>query len=298
VPSVPPAIAPTAGSLLASTAGRLPTSSVLSKAASPSGGAITLDSLARSIAELTHSVADTTRNVAAMQAAWATLVQPPPPPHPHLISFPPSPSPIPSWAVGPPPPIYSSATPITTVLPLPSAAPTVQAVFSGIPTAGTTYGGVDGPLSTSTNLVQSPLKTMDALLTLHSDLQRLGDEQQPMSRDGLPTLHLDLPGIGDEQQPMAMDGQPAPPSCLGEALPIGQMLSIGKALPIGQMLPIGRILPIEQMLPIGKALSIGQMLPTVTEPPLLPTPTAATGTSVPPPLPCTPSPQPVVFSLN
>jgi hypothetical protein len=36
-------------------------------------------------------------------------------------------------------------------------------------------------------------------------------------------------------------------------------------------------------------------LPTVTEPPLLPTPTAATGTSVPPPLPCTPSPQPVVW---
>jgi hypothetical protein len=33
----------------------------------------------------------------------------------------------------------------------------------------------------------------------------------------------------------------------------------------------------------------------VTEPPLLPTPTAATGTSVPPPLPCTPSPQPVVW---
>jgi hypothetical protein len=36
-------------------------------------------------------------------------------------------------------------------------------------------------------------------------------------------------------------------------------------------------------------------LPTVTEPPLLPTPTAATGTFVPPPLPCTPSPQPVVW---
>jgi hypothetical protein len=232
---------------------------------------------------LTRSVADTTRNVAAMQAAWATLVQPPPPPHPHLISFPPSPPPIPSWTVGPPPPMYSSTTPITTVLPLPSAAPTAQAVFGGIPAAGTTYGGVDGPLSASTNLVQSPLETMDALLTLHSDLQRLDDEQQPMSRDGLPTLHSDLPGIGDEQQPMAMDGQPAPPSCLGAALPIGQMLPIGQTLPIGRMLPIGRILP------------IGQMLSTVTEPPLLPTPTAATGTSVPPPLPCTPSPQPVVW---
>jgi hypothetical protein len=100
---------------------------------------------------------------------------------------------------------------------------------------------------------------------------------------------------------MAMDGQPAPPSCLGAALPIGQMLPIGKALPIGQMLPIGKTLPIGQMLPIGwilpigQELPIGQMLPTVTEPPLLPTPTAATGTSVPSPLPCTPSPQPVVW---
>jgi hypothetical protein len=33
----------------------------------------------------------------------------------------------------------------------------------------------------------------------------------------------------------------------------------------------------------------------VTEPPLLPAPTAATGTSVPPLLPCTPSPQSVVW---
>jgi hypothetical protein len=65
------------------------------------------------------------------------------------------------------------------------------------------------PALASTNLVQSPLETMDALPTLHSNLQRLGDEQQPMSRDGLPTLHLDLPGIDDEQQPMAMDGLPA-----------------------------------------------------------------------------------------
>jgi hypothetical protein len=79
-PSVPPAT----GSLSASAAGRLPASSVLSDTASPSGGAITLKSLARSIADLTHSVADTNRNVAAMQSAWATLVQLPPPPHPHL----------------------------------------------------------------------------------------------------------------------------------------------------------------------------------------------------------------------
>jgi hypothetical protein len=100
--------------------------------------------------------------------------------------------------VGPPPPVYSLTTPITTVSPLPSAAPTVQAVVGGIPAAGTTYGGADGPLSASTHLVQSPLEMMDAL-------------------------------------------------------------------------------------------------PTVTEPPLLPTPTAATDTSVPPPLPCTPSPQPVVW---
>jgi hypothetical protein len=58
------------------------------------------------------------------------------------------------------------------------------------------------PLSslTSTNLVQSPLETMDALLTLHSYLQRLGDEQQPMSMDGLPALHPDLQQIADKQQ--------------------------------------------------------------------------------------------------
>jgi hypothetical protein len=35
------------------------------------------------------------------------------------------------------------------VLPLPSAAPTAQAVFGGIPAAGTIYKGVDGPLSAS-----------------------------------------------------------------------------------------------------------------------------------------------------
>jgi hypothetical protein len=45
--------------------------------------------------------------------------------------------------------------------------------------------------------VQSPLETMDALPTLHSDLQRLGDEQQPMSMDGLPALHPDLQQIID-----------------------------------------------------------------------------------------------------
>jgi hypothetical protein len=42
-------------------------------------------------------------------------------------------------------------------------------------------------------------------------------------------------------------------------------------------------------------LEMMDALPMVTEPPLLPTPTAATGTSVPLPLPCTPSPQPVVW---
>jgi hypothetical protein len=33
------------------------------------------------------------------------------------------------------------------------------------------------PALVSINLVQLPQETMDALLTLHSDLQRLGDEQ-------------------------------------------------------------------------------------------------------------------------
>jgi hypothetical protein len=242
-----------------------------------------------------------------MQAAWATLVQPPPPPHPHLISFPPSPSPIPSWTVGPPPPVYSSTTSITTVSPLPSAAPTVQTVFSGIPAVGTTYGGADDPLSASTNLVQSPLEMMDALPTvteppllptptaatdtsvppplpctpspqpmvwlepppteaagtieadvaafIHSDRQRLGDEQQPMSMDGLPALHPNLQKVDDKQQATSWAApQPADQSelLLPPALPIGQTLPIGKTLPIGQMLPIGRMLPIGQKLPIGQ----------------------------------------------
>jgi hypothetical protein len=65
----------------------------------------------------------------------------------HMISFPPSP--IPSWTVGPPPPLYSSTTPITTVMPLSSAAPTAPAAVGGIPAAGTIYGGVDRPLSAS-----------------------------------------------------------------------------------------------------------------------------------------------------
>jgi hypothetical protein len=32
----------------------------------------------------------------------------------------------------------------------------------------------------------------DVAAFIHSDRQRLGDEQQPMSMDGLPTLHPDL----------------------------------------------------------------------------------------------------------
>jgi hypothetical protein len=67
----------------------------------------------------------------------------------HMVSFPPSPLLIPSWTVGPPPPLYSSNTPITTVMPLSSAAPTAPAAVGGIPAASTIYGGVDDPLSTS-----------------------------------------------------------------------------------------------------------------------------------------------------
>jgi hypothetical protein len=70
----------------------------------------------------------------------------------HMILFPPSPSLIPSWTFGPPPPtlpIYSSTTPITTVMPLSSVATTAQTAFGGIPAAGTIYRGVDGPLSSS-----------------------------------------------------------------------------------------------------------------------------------------------------
>jgi hypothetical protein len=81
-PLVQPAIAPAAGSLLASTAGRLLVSSVLSDAASPSGGAITLDSLARSIADLTRSVTDTQRGSHAGGVGnprpAATTASPPP----------------------------------------------------------------------------------------------------------------------------------------------------------------------------------------------------------------------------
>jgi hypothetical protein len=64
------------------------------------------------------------------------------------------------------------------------------------------------PSLASTNLVQSLLETMDVMPTLHPDLQRIGDEQQPMSMDGLPALHLDLQRIIDEQQPMSMDVLP------------------------------------------------------------------------------------------
>jgi hypothetical protein len=67
----------------------------------------------------------------------------------YMISFPPSLAPIPSWTFGPPsptPPIYSSTTPITTVMPLSSAATTALTAFGGIPASGTLYGGVDGPL--------------------------------------------------------------------------------------------------------------------------------------------------------
>jgi hypothetical protein len=48
--------------------------------------------------------------------------------------------------------------------------------------------------------VQSPLEMMDTMPTLHPDLQRIGDEQQPMSMDGLPALHPDLQQIIDKQQ--------------------------------------------------------------------------------------------------
>jgi hypothetical protein len=78
----------------------------------------------------------------------APTIQPPPSVPIHMILFPPSPSPIPSWTFGPPPSIYSSTTPITTVLSLSSAATTAQAAFGGIPVAGS-YGEVDDPLSAS-----------------------------------------------------------------------------------------------------------------------------------------------------
>jgi hypothetical protein len=177
-PLVPLTIPPATGALPASAPGRLPASSVLSDASSPSGGAITLESLARSIAELTHSIADTNRNVAAMQSAWASLVQPPPPPHPH-----PPPTPLPttvlptaglsstpsisSTRVGPPAgalqqasagvplsriswpaspsPIPSWAMgslPVYSSAPVSATSPQHQPVQSGA--VGTLYGGIDG----------------------------------------------------------------------------------------------------------------------------------------------------------
>jgi hypothetical protein len=47
------------------------------------------------------------------------------------------------------------------------------------------------------------------LPVLHPDLQRIVDEQQPMSMDVLPALQSDLQRIVDEQQPMSMDVLPA-----------------------------------------------------------------------------------------
>jgi hypothetical protein len=85
-------------------------------------------------------------------SAAAPVVQPSTGVPIHMISFPPSPSSIPSWTFGPPPPtppIDSSTNPITTVMPLSSAATTAQTAFGGIPAAGTIYGGVDDPLSSS-----------------------------------------------------------------------------------------------------------------------------------------------------
>jgi hypothetical protein len=46
------------------------------------------------------------------------------------------------------------------------------------------------------------------LPAFHLDLQRIIDEQQPMSMDVLPTLHSDLQRIVNEQQPMSMDVLP------------------------------------------------------------------------------------------
>jgi hypothetical protein len=100
----------------------------------------------------------------------------------------------------------------------------------------------------------------DVAAFIHSDRQRLGDEQQPMSMDGLPALHPDLQQVDDKQQATSWAApQPADQSelLLPLALPIGQMLPIGKALPIGRMLPIGQMLPIRKALPIGQMLLIG-----------------------------------------
>jgi hypothetical protein len=71
------------------------------------------------------------------------------------------------------------------------------------------------PSLASTNLVQSPLEMMDAMPTLHPDLQWIGDEQQPMSMDGLPALHPDLQQIIDKQQATSTSApQPAVQSAL------------------------------------------------------------------------------------
>jgi hypothetical protein len=63
--------------------------------------------------------------------------------------------------------------------------------------------GIQLPAQQPPTPLQSSLETMDALSTLHSDLQRLGDEQQPMSMDGLPALHPDLQHVIDKQQAMS-----------------------------------------------------------------------------------------------
>jgi hypothetical protein len=77
----------------------------------------------------------------------------------------------------------------------------------------------------TTNPVQPLLKMMDVLLTLHPDLQRVVDEQQPMWMDVLPALHPDPQQVVDEQlassmptpQPVDMlELQPPPPPILLE----------------------------------------------------------------------------------
>jgi hypothetical protein len=87
--------------------GMLPASSVLSDAS------------------LTRSIADTNRNVAAMQSAWASLVQPPPPPHPH-----PPPPPLPTTSV--PTAGLSSTPPISSTQAGPSTGAPLQA-SAGVP---------------------------------------------------------------------------------------------------------------------------------------------------------------------
>jgi hypothetical protein len=60
--------------------------------------------------------------------------------------------------------------------------------------------GIQLPAQPPPTPLQSPRETMDALPTLHLDLQRLGDEQQPMSMDGLSALRPDLQQVVDKQQ--------------------------------------------------------------------------------------------------